>query len=145
MSVGLLKASTKMLAKNSGKIIGGGFAAYSAVDGYNTARQEGNGVVSSAVSGLAEAALPLLMGGWGYAAYVAATELPALTVNALEAYSQYGRNLARQSKQTPFMNAKFNETQQTYTMRQAGMQLAQRSKYNLQQSMLGDEARYMHR
>lgn len=141
MSVGLLKASTKMLAKNSGKIIGGGLMAYFAVDEYNTARQEGNGVVSSAVS----AALPLMMGGWGYAAYVAATELPALTVNALEAYSQYGRNLARQSKQTPFMNAKFNETQQTYTMRQAGMQLAQRSKYNLQQSMLGDEARYMHR
>ena len=141
MSVGLLKASTKMLAKNSGKIIGGGLTAYFAVDGYNTARQEGNGVVSSAVS----ASLPLLMGGWGYAAYVAATELPALTVNALEAYSQYGRKLARQSKQTPFMNAKFNETQQTYTMRQAGMQLAQRSKYNLQQSMLGDEARYMHR
>lgn len=145
MSLGLLKASTKMLAKNSGKAVGIGLTGYFAVDGYNTARQEGNGVISSAVSGLSEAALPMLMGGWGYAAYAAVTELPGAAVSAVESYGQYGRNLARQNKQTPFMNSQFTETQQTYTMRQAGMQLAQRSKYNLQQSMLGDEARHMHR
>lgn len=145
MSARLLKASLSKLKNSKSINVGNGIGAYFAYDTYNSSRQEGNGVMSSAVSGLSELALPALLGGWGYAAYVAATELPAVAVSAVESYGQYGRNLARQKTQTPFMNASFNETQQTFTMRQAGMQLAQRSKYNLQQAMLGDEARHMHR
>ena len=44
----------------------------------------------------------------------------------------------------PFYNATFNDTQQAYTMRQAGMQLAENSKYNLQQSLMGNEAAMLH-
>lgn len=142
MSIGLLRAS---MLKNKGAIFNGGLGAYFAVDGYETARQEGSGVTGAAVHALTEAALPMMMGGWAYAGYLAATELPGLAVGAVEGYARYSRSLARQSKQTPFINAMFNETQQTYTMRQAGMALAQKSKYNLQQTLLGNEAQYLHR
>ena len=45
----------------------------------------------------------------------------------------------------PFSNSTFIDTQQTYTMRQAGMNLAKQSKYNIQQAMMGDEARMTYR
>ena len=44
-----------------------------------------------------------------------------------------------------FGEAEFMDTQQLATMRQAGMELAKMSQYNLQQSMMGNEAQYMHR
>lgn len=139
------KGSGKMGGVGVGAMVNGGMGVYFGYDGYNSAREQGNGVVSSLASAVGEAALPMLMGGWAYAGYLAATELPGAAVSAVESYNQYGRSLAKQNRQTPFMNAKFNETQQTFTMRQAGMALAQKSKYNLQQTMLGNEAQYMHR
>lgn len=151
MAIGLIRAVGRMASKNLGKVggagnvINGGFGAYFGISGYNTAREEGNGVISSLAAGATEAILPMLMTPTGYAMYVAATELPGVAVSAAESYGQYGRNLARQSKQTPFQNSQFNDTQQTFTMRQAGMALAQKSKYSLQQTTLGNEAQYMHR
>ena len=37
----------------------------------------------------------------------------------------------------------FNDNQRAFTMRQAGMQLAKNSQYNLQQSLMGNEANYL--
>ena len=51
----------------------------------------------------------------------------------------------RANRNIPFSNATFVDTKQAYTMRQAGMQLAQASKYNLQQAMLGNEASMMYK
>ena len=42
-----------------------------------------------------------------------------------------------------FAHAQFNDTEQAYTMRQAGMAIAKRSRYNINQAMLGNEAKYM--
>ena len=47
--------------------------------------------------------------------------------------------------QKPFANSTFVDTQQTYTMRQAGMNLARQGQYAMQQAMLGDEARMTYR
>ena len=51
----------------------------------------------------------------------------------------------RTNRHVPFANATFVDTKQAYTMRQAGMQLAEASKYNLQQSLLGNEATSMYK
>lgn len=149
--MGLIRAMGKMASKGTAKVGGTGNAlnllasGYFGVSAYNTARDEGNGTVASFASGAMEAALPMVVGNVGYLAYIAATELPSAGVSAIESYGQYGRNLARNSNQAPFRNAQFAETQGTYTMRQAGMALAQKSKYSLQQTTLGNEAQYMHR
>ena len=151
MAMGLIRAMGKMASKGTAKVGGTGNAlnmlasGYFGVSGYNTAREEGSGVAMSVAKGAMETALPMVIGNIGYLAYLATTELPSLAVSAVESYGQYGRNLARNSNQAPFKNTQFAETQGTYTMRQAGMALAQKSKYNLQQTTLGNEAQYMHR
>jgi len=150
----LLRATTDMVKKLGGKVGGKisiGHAVNTGMDlgfkymDYTTARKEGNGVIASIGNAVAEEALPMIMGPWGYAAYIGITELPSATVSIAESYDQYGRQLAQQSTQRPFNNVQFTDTQQVYTMRQAGMALAQKSKYSLQQTMLGNEAKYMHR
>jgi hypothetical protein len=151
MAIPLIIAAGRMLAKGAGKVGGAekalsiGLDGYFAYNDYNTAREDGNGVIGSAVSAITNAVLPMMMGNVGYGLYLAATELPGAAVNVAEGISQYGRGLQKKSRQVPFQNAQFSETQQTYTMRQAGMVLAQKSKYSLQQTMLGNEAQYMHR
>jgi hypothetical protein len=145
MSFKLIQAATRMASKNAGSIANIGFNGYFAYDGYTTARDSGSGVVSSAISGLTDAALPMMMGMGAYLGMQAVIAAPGAAVSAIEGISQYGRGLQKQSRQTPFQNSQFAETQQTYTMRQAGMTLAQKSKYNLQQTMLGNEAQHMHR
>ena len=44
-----------------------------------------------------------------------------------------------------FGGAQFMDTQQLATMRQSGMEMAKMSQYNLQQTLMGNEATYLHR
>ena len=39
----------------------------------------------------------------------------------------------------------FQDTQQLATMRQSGMEMAKMAQYNLQQTLMGNEATYLHR
>ena len=56
------------------------------------------------------------------------------------------RQLDRDARnQMPFRNYTFVDGPQIATMRQAGLALARRSKYELQQTVMGNEARYLHR
>ena len=141
----VVKAAGRMLKKNLGSTINIGLGTYFAADAYGTSRSEGNGVMSSALNGVMEGIVPMMMGPASYIGYEAITSLPGAAITAAEGLNTYGRGLSKQSNQTPFKNATFVDTQQTYTMRQAGMSLAQKSKYSLQQTMLGNEAQHMHR
>ena len=47
--------------------------------------------------------------------------------------------------QMPFNAHTFVDGQQIYTMRQAGMALAQKAKYQVQAAQMGNEAQFMHR
>lgn len=114
-------------------------------DSYNTSRDEGNGMAYSGLKAVAENAPMMMMGVVPFFAASAAFELPSLAVSAVDTIQQQGRSLARQNSPAPFKNAVFQDSQQFSTMRQAGMALAQKSKYNLQQAMLGNEAQSMHR
>jgi hypothetical protein len=44
-----------------------------------------------------------------------------------------------------FGDAQFMDTQQLATMRQSGMEMAKMAQYNLQQTLMGNEATYLHR
>jgi Sec-independent protein translocase protein TatA len=127
----------KMAAFNAG------LSAWAGIDSYQTAREEGGSKLGAAAGAVVDAALPFVLGAPAYAAYFAATELPELAVTASDAMGTYQRNMAKASSNRAFVNAHFDDTQQAFTMRQAGMAIAQRSKYNMQQAMMGNEARYM--
>ena len=66
-----------------------------------------------------------------------------MAVGAVEGISKMQRNMNRQARRIPFNNSTFNDNQRAFTMRQAGMQLAKNSQYNLQQSLMGNEANYL--
>jgi hypothetical protein len=71
--------------------------------------------------------------------------VPTLAVNGFLGATKMARSMDRSSRNVAFNNATFVDTPQAYTMRQAGMQIAEASRYNLQQTLLGNEASSMHR
>lgn len=135
--LGNIAKNHKMTAFNT--VVGG----WAGIDSYQTAREEGSSKLGAAAGAAVDTALPFILPPMLYGAYFAATELPELAVTASDAIGTYSRNMAKASSNRAFVNAHFDDTQQAFTMRQAGMQIAQRSKYNMQQAMMGNEARYM--
>ena len=95
---------------------------------YNEARNAGDGVLKAGVKAGAQFVAGEMLGGWMFPVMLA-KQLPTLAVSAVETFGE----------------AQFQDTQQLATMRQAGMELAKMSQYNLQQSIMGNEAQYMHR
>lgn len=110
---------------------------------YNTARQEGNGRLLSAGRAVGEYVMGETIGFGAYMAIGAASGIPRMAVGIGESISAMSRSMNKNATAGPFQNAVFNDSQQAYTMRQAGMQMAQASKYNLQQTLMGNEAQYM--
>lgn len=141
MSVAAVRQSMKNLGL--GSALSWGLNGYFGLSTYQEARQEGHGVVGSAIRGVGETALAATLSLPGYLAFEAARNIPSLAYDAFIWQKDYRQQLGREQKQLAFQNAAFQETQATYTMRQAGMAIAERSRYNTQQAMLGNEARYM--
>lgn len=135
--------------KIASKVFGsvGGFAvnSYFAYGTYSDARNEGRGFIASAAEGGMDLALGYVLGPMAYMGYSVAKEIPGAVVSGAETVGQMGRTMAKTSMNTPFATAQFQDTQQAFTMRQAGMQVAQRAKYALSQSIMGEEARHLHR
>jgi hypothetical protein len=121
-----------------------GMNAWQLGDTYNMSRQEGNGKLGSAAKAVGETLMMDAMGLPLYLGTQAVMAAPKAAVKAATGISQMSRSMSKQSVNKPFMNATFFDNQQAYTMRQAGMQMARASKYNLQQSLMGNEAQYMH-
>lgn len=118
---------------------GTAFTAYSGISEYDESRQAGDGVIRSGLAAAGDLALgflsPTLM--------IAKDALPAAVEAGVDGYykmAAYGRQLQRQDRNTPFQNATFVDSQQTYTMRQAGMNLARQGQYAAQQTTMGNEA-----
>lgn len=113
---------------------------YFALQEYNDNRNEGGTVLGSAFEAAGDLALGALMGPFKY---MAATMLPSLAsgaVSAYDAYDKYGRQLQKNRRNKPFQNATFVDSQQTYTMRQAGLNLARQGQMAAQQTTFGNEA-----
>lgn len=121
-------------------VLGTGLTAYSAISEYNDSRQEGNGIIGSAASAAGDAVLMGLVNPWVYLAGSAIAGAASHGVEAYDSISAYGRQLQAQKRNIPFQNATFLDSQQTYTMRQAGMNLARQGQFAAQQTTLGNEA-----
>lgn len=131
----------KGLWKHKGEAAMIGFGVWSGMDSYEEARRNGDGIFSSALQGAAYGIVSST--GWGALA-LSAYELSSLGYDMYQSQRSMLRQQSAQG-QVPFANASFRDQPQFATMRQAGMALAKKSEYNLQQAQLGNEARFMHR
>lgn len=122
------------------KAAGVGMNAYFGISEYQDDRAEGHSVASSALSAAGEIALASSVGMVPYLALTLAPTFARGAVDAYDSLSQYSRQLQRQRRNVPFQNATFVDSQQTYTMRQAGMNLARQGQMAAQQTTMGNEA-----
>ena len=129
-----------------GTLLGMGFqhglSAYGAISDYKDARDKGYGTVGAIAKAGTEFALGEMLGLW-YLPYTGLKSLPSTLVGAAEGASKLQRSMNKTSRQTPFSNAQFRDYNQAFTMRQAGLQMAEASRYNLQQTLMGNEASYL--
>lgn len=132
-----LKKSTM---KNFGHIMNAGIA----ISDYKDAREAGHSVARSTVKAGAEFVKGELFGGW-YMAAMLAKSAPTMAVSAIEGINTMSRSMNSMSRRQVFGDASFQDTQQLATMRQSGMELAKMSQYNLQQTLMGNEAEYLHK
>ena len=113
---------------------------------YFDQRAEGESRLGSLAYASKELILPEFLGWKTHMALGLAPALAKGVVSGLEGLAQTGREYERAARdQRPFRNNTFVDSQQIYTMRQAGLALAEQSKYSLQQTLIGNEAEYMHR
>lgn len=122
-----------------------GFGAWSGITTYNDAKAEGkSSFMSAAEAGLSTAfwsTIGLKTGlvlGAGMVAYEGGKYVVEKGIENNRRYSQAGAA-------APFQNATFVDTQQAYTMRQAGVTQIQQNQMNMKKAVMGNEAMYMHR
>lgn len=125
-----------------GQVLGHSMSVYGAYSDYKYARDGGSSRLGAVASAATEFAMAEMLGGW-YLPIQLAKAIPSAAVKATEGIGKMQRSMNKTSRQVPFQNATFNDHSQAFTMRQAGMQAAQQSRYNLQQSLMGNEASYL--
>lgn len=143
-AVGNILNGKSLKGIGAGSMLGMGLNAYFGMDTYQTAREEGSSKLGATGKAVGEMVMADVL---GMPAYIGMQLIPAAAKGAVAGYSAINkqtRGMNRGSRNAPFANANFIDNQQAYTMRQAGMQLARESKYNMQQTMLGNEAQNMH-
>ena len=121
-----------------------GLNAAFAISDYKDARDSGKGGVGSAVKAGALFAAGEVLQGAMFPVMLAGS-IPKMAVGAIETTQRMTRQMNNMQRIQTFGESYFQDTQQLATMRQAGMELAKMSQYNLQQSIMGNEAQYMHK
>ena len=122
-----------------------GFSAKAAVDKYKEARAEGKSAGSAAIRAGASAVAVEVLGPLGSTALMAAQVAPKIAAEGANAlYTEY-RRMNSASNFVPLGGVNFQDSQELATMRQSGMELAKMAQYNLEQSLMGAEAKHLHR
>lgn len=143
-----IKSGVKLLTKKGIGVtgyIGIGMTAVDSVSTYKEKRLQGKGVASSAISAGANAVMWQAVGNGAMLTLGALKHGPSMALNSYMKLQGIARSMDRCARNVAFANATFTDSKQAATMRQAGMQLAENSKYNLQQTLMGNEASSMHR
>ena len=123
---------------------GVGLNLFNAKATYDEERKEGHGVFSSLARAGADFALGEIL-GMKYMGLMAAQAAPRMAVKGIEGLGKLTREKNNMQRHEAFGYASFQDTQQLATMRQSGMEMAKMANYNLQQTLMGNEAKYMHR
>lgn len=126
--------------RNLGAVLNLGFA----ISDYNQARNAGDGVIKAGAKAGAQFVAGEMLGGWMMPVMLA-KQVPTMAISAIEGTQKITRQMNSTGRIQTFGEAEFRDTKQLATMRQAGMELAKMSQYNLQQSIMGNEAQYMHK
>ena len=127
------------------KVMNTAFALTQAVGSYKESRAEGHGVVNSAIKGVGDLMLTEALGPIGYGAYQLAKVAPKAAIKGTNMLYQENRRMNSASNFVPLGGVNFQDTQDLATMRQSGMELAKMSQYNLEQTLMGAEAKHLHR
>lgn len=128
---------------NKGQAGLAGFTLWGATDEYEEAKANGSSTAGAIAEAGFDAALGLVLGLPEYIAYEAIVNSPTLIKEGAMKIDEMKRQFGRENSAHAFSNAQFNDTEQAYTMRQAGIAIAQRSRYNTEAAMMGQEAKYM--
>ena len=115
-----------------------------AVGDYKAARRKGHGVISSAVRAGTQLAIDEALGMWALPVALI-KNAPGAMIKGADMLYKENRRMNSAANQQVFGDAQFMDTQQLATMRQSGMEMAKMSQYNLQQTLMGNEATYLHR
>jgi hypothetical protein len=121
------------------------FSVIGAVSTYKSARREGHGVVSSTVRAGLDFAQGELLGFWGNLGVGLVKTIPSVAIAGTEMLYKESRRMNSAANAQVFGGAQFADNQQLATMRQSGMEMAKMANYNLQQTLMGNEATYLHR
>ena len=119
--------------------------AKSAIDKYKESRAEGRGVVSSGVRAAGSAVAADMLGPIGSIALPFIQAAPGVVIGATDFVMSEQRRMNSSANFVPLGGTSFQDSQQLATMRQSGMELAKMSQYNLEQTLMGAEARHLHR
>lgn len=113
-------------------------------DDYEENRANGHGKTVSGISAAFNYAMPMAMNLKQFTAFSLLSNAGEIAKGLQEA-NDYGRKLNASKYAHAFDGAQFNDTDQVHTMREAGMAMLQKSKYNTQMALMGNEAKYMYK
>ena len=130
---------------NLTKAITIGNAAIAAVDKYKESKAEGKSTGSALIRAGGAAVAGEVLGPVGFVALTAAQTAPKAIIAGADALYKEHRRMNSASNFVPLGGVNFQDSQELATMRQSGMELAKMSQYNLEQSLMGAEAKHLHR
>lgn len=116
----------------------------STVSAYKDARKQGHSVGSSVVRAAGSFVMGEMLGFWGSMGWELAKGIPKAAIKGAEVLYKENRKMNAAANQHG-LGGDFQDTQQLATMRQSGMEMAKMAQYNLQQTLMGNEATYLHR
>ena len=116
-----------------------------AISKYKDSRKQGRGVMSSAARAGVDFAASQLMGPGLYMGLTAFRAAPKALVTGAMYLQNEVRQMNTASRFRVFGDASFQDSDQLATMRQSGMEMAKMANYNLEQTLMGNEARYLHK
>jgi hypothetical protein len=115
-----------------------------AIGDYKSYRRQGDNVISAGVKTAARFAIDEALGLWTIPIAIV-KNVPGAIIKGADMLYKENRKMNSAAGQQIFGDAQFLDTQQLATMRQSGMEMAKMSQYNLQQTLMGNEATYLHR
>ena len=130
---------------NLTKAITIGNAAIAAVDKYKQSKAEGKSTGSALIRAGGAAVAGEVLGIPGTIALTVAQTAPKAIIAGADALYKEHRRMNSASNFVPLGGVNFQDSQELATMRQSGMELAKMSQYNLEQSLMGAEAKQVHR